>query len=274
MFGNLGLDDIFKGIKGKNEFYVPISQFGSSDANKVSQKASFMDFLKIAQRRTRKMNPIAPNQADIVNWILYDTYTAAASATIPNLVQLFVTPIGGTKTKVSTNLQFVSQLEAPQWFNMTGMGFYFTPNTTNIDVEAFLSTEYMEFWVGNLKTYLEGPIQCFPGAAGLFGSTSLGTMSAAATSFTSNFTNGWPSVHNLYDVRLPGGLNLGTDANGNAIVADGLIGITILQSQSFKVKLLADGGGASMSATSAVPIPGTGLTIQCFLHGILSRGVA
>lgn len=278
MFGNLKFDDIKEHVRNGGSLEVPVGEFGNGleaakGKGKVSQSTNFMDFLKVAKRRFRKSNPIAANQADYVNWILYDRTSFAASATVPAKVTLFNQPIGqSSKTKVDTNMEFVSKLPDPQWMNVTHVGFYFNNNVTSVDLDAFLTTEYMEFWVSQ-KVYLEGPVQCFPGGAGNFGSSSLGTMTAASTSWTNNFGNGWPSVHNLYDVRLPSGLGLGTDGQGNAVTSDGLIGITILQSQSFHVDLKADAGGATLIANNAVPIPGSGLTVGCYLHGVLSRGV-
>jgi len=264
-------DNVLKDVRQGNGFELTLKDFESK--GKIGARGTFGDFVKAAKRRIRGTNPIAPNQADIVNWILYDRIAFAASAVIPNLVKLFVTPIGGNnKTKVDTNLDQVSRLPDPLWFNTTHMGFFFNNNVLGPDLDAFFNSEYMEFWVGQ-KTYLEGPVQCFPSGAGRFGSSTLGTMAAAATSWASSQGSGWPVLSNLYDVRLPGGLNLGVDAGGQAVVADGLIGITILQGQQFNVQLKADGGGATLSAAGAVPIPGTGLTVACYLHGILSRGV-
>ncbi len=230
------------------------------------------DFAKAAKFRNRKQNPISPNQADFVNWILYDRITFAQASVVPNLSRLFVIPIGGSsKTKVDTNLELVSSLAAPQWFNCTGVSIYFNPNTAPIDLANFLNTEYMEFWVSQ-KVYLEGPLDCFPQSGGIVNSTALGTMAAAATSFITNSSNGWASAHNMYDTRLPAGMGLGTN-NGQDVVADGLMGISILQSQTFNIQLKADAGGTTMAATGAVPIAGIGLTVSARLHGILSRGV-
>ena len=77
----------------------------------------------------------------------------------------------------------------------------------------------------------------------------------------------------MFDVRLPAGIHLGVDATNTPIVTDGLIGITILQGQQFRIEMNAPAGGAVLSAVGATPFPGTGLTIMAYLYGILSRGV-
>jgi len=66
---------------------------------------------------------------------------------------------------------------------------------------------------------------------------------------------------------------LGSASNGTPLVADGIIGVTILQSQTFNIQFKADGGGASLADDSAVPVAGVGLTVNARLSGILSRGV-
>lgn len=264
-------DKVLDNVKQGHGFELNVADFASK--GKVSARGSFGDFMKAAKRRIRGSNPIAPNQADIVNWILYDRISYAAAAVIPNLSRLFVAPIGqSSKTKVDTNLDQVSRLPDPLWFNITHMGFFFNNNVLAVDLDAYFNSEYMELWVGQ-KTYLEGPVQCFPAGVGRAGAVGLGTMTAAATNVSNNQGSGWPNLANLYDVRLPGGLNLGIDAGGNPVVADGLIGITILQGQQFNVQLKADAGGITLAATGAVPVPGTGLTVACYLHGVLSRGV-
>ena len=227
---------------------------------KIGMKTSLTEFFRAAKRRARAENPIAPNQADIVKWILYDRFQFAAGTVVPNNFKFFTAPIGqGGKTKVDTNMEQVQRLADPLWFNTEGVGFFFNPQNDVADQANFMATEYMEFWVGQ-KVYSEGPIQCFPGGAGIWAA-----VGAAGTSASSN---GEPRTDNVYDVRLPAGIHLGTDTAGNAIVTDGLIGITILQGQQFRVEMNAPAGGASLQAT-----PATGLTVMCYLFGILSRGV-
>lgn len=270
------IDEIISAVREGKELYVPVGGQGLGIENIKSDKVSKADlggFLRAAKARVFKRNPISPNQADYVNWILYDRIAYAAAAVIPNLSKLFVAPISATKTKVDTNLELVSSLPAPQWMNVTGVGVYFNPTVIPADIYAYINAVYMEFWVSQ-KVYLEGPLDQFPSAGGVVATSSLGTMTAAAGNSTSNTTNGWPSTHNLYDVRLPAGLGLGTDNNGVPVVADGILGVTILQGQTFHIELKADGGGPTLqAATGVVPIVGAGLTVGVRLHGILSRGV-
>jgi hypothetical protein len=268
----MNFDQILKHVREDKEFFVPFSSEGMgierANGGKVS-KADVGAFFRHAKARFRKRNPIAPNQADYVNWVLYDEITYAAAATVPNLSRLFVVPIGGAKTKVQTNLEVVGALPAPQWFNCTGFALHIRPNVAPVDLDAYLNSAYLEFWVSQ-KVYLEGRMDMFPQAGGIIGGM---VNAAAAATGTTQVTNGWPSVHNLYDLRLPAGLALGRDGNGTPVVADGIIGVTILQSQTFRVDLKSDGGGAVLVGAAAVPFNGTGLTVGSRLHGILSRGV-
>ena len=83
-------------------------------AGKVGFKSSLSEFLRAAQRRSGAQNPIAPNQADIVKWLLYDRFTFAVATTIPNNFKFFTQPIGTAgKTKVDTNLDQVQRLPDP-----------------------------------------------------------------------------------------------------------------------------------------------------------------
>jgi hypothetical protein len=202
-----------------------------------------------------------------VKWILYDRFQFAAGTTVPNNFKFFTQPIGtNAKTKIDTNLDQVQRLPDPLWFNCEGLGFYFGILNTPQDINTFLNSTFIEFWVGQ-KVYVEGPAQCFPGGVGLSNSV-YGT----TTPFTVS-SNGQPRIDNIYDVRLPAGIHLGVDANNVPIVTDGLIGITILQGQQFRIEVNAPMGGAALLASGATPMPGNGLNIMAYLYGILSRGV-
>lgn len=204
-------------------------------------------------------NPIVPNMADYVNWFLYDRAVFAAAASIPTNSKLFTVPIGTAgKTKSDTNLEQVSQLMNPHWMNVTHLGFYFNPNVLDIDINALFDQSYFEFWV-NSKVYAEGKLNMFPAGGGIAGFSTKTTQSA--------MTNGFPQPSNMIDLRIPGGTNLGS------MVADGLTGINILQQQTFKIELNLPGGALVLTANNAVPNPGNGLTLACYLYGILSRSV-
>jgi hypothetical protein len=255
------------GVTPGEGYELSFDQLGESKrslqkrAGKVGFRTSLTEFFKAARRRGRERNPIAPNQADIVKWILYDRFQFASGTTVPNNFKFFTSPIGQNgKTKVDTNMEQVQRLADPLWFNTEGIGFFFGGPNDPTDINGFLDTEYMEYWVGQ-KVYLEGPVQCFPGGAGL-------QMAAAGVLDYRFATNGVPRTDNVFDVRLPAGIHLGTDTAGNSIVTDGLIGITILQGQQFRVEMQAPAGGFALEAA-----PGSGLNVMCYLYGILSRGV-
>lgn len=244
------MDDIRDGVG----FHLPISDImGTGKVGNVSHNTK--DFFRNAERRNKRQNPISPNQADIVNYVLYDRNIFAAGTTIANQFSFFVVPQGSAgKTGVDTNVGQVKRLEDPQWFNTMGVGFYFNPNVLFADLNSFLNTEFMQFWIGT-KWYLEGPIQCFPGAAGVTGGQTA----------TPYFVNGMQSNANMFDVRLPAGLQLGSQG-----ITDGLMGLTILQGQAFYINCYAPSGGAALTASGS---GGTGLTIMAYLYGILSRAV-
>lgn len=205
-------------------------------------------------------NPIMPNSADIVNWVLYDRFTFTTPGTLPNTFSFFTIPQGAAaKTKTDTNMELVQQLAAPQWMNVIGIGFWLGQDAIKLDLDGFINSSYMEFWVGQ-RVYAEGPLQCFPGAAGLAGVSTQANESV--------YTNGAPQASNFFDLRLPAGIGIG---GGN--VSDGLIGVTILQGQQFRVNINAPAGGWALTAAAAVPTPGNGLRVMCYLYGIMSRGV-
>ena len=139
-----GFETILQAVREGKEFFHPFGGQGFSIADVKDHKVNPIEtdyFLRHAKARNRKQNPISPNQADYVNWPLYDRISVAASGVWPQLTKLFVVPIGtNSKTKVDTNLEQVSTLAAPQWFNATGLSIYFNPNTAPIDLANFLNT--------------------------------------------------------------------------------------------------------------------------------------
>ena len=243
------------------------------------------DYLAKAEAAYRRANPIAANQADIVYWVLYDRFFLASSQVMPAKFVFFSVPQGQTittggvtytKSKQDTNMTQVSTLEAPQWMNTIGGGLYFGSNMIKADIDGILNTSYLEYWV-TAKVYAEGPLQIFPAGAGISG---VSTQTSQAT-----YTNGWPVNSNMFDFRLPAGIHLGmgTDDSGQpvSITTDGLMGISILQSQTFHVDCKTDSPSGTafyttpytLLTSSATPTAGTGANLMFYLYGILSRGV-
>jgi hypothetical protein len=245
------------------------------------------DYLQKAKRMHRGSNPIAANQADIVYWVIYDRYFVVAGGTMPGKWTYFQVPIGQnittsgntySKTKQDTNLTQVSTLEAPQWMNTIGMGVYFSSQMIKPDIDCILDNTYLEYWV-TAKIYAEGSLQLFPAGAGLYGMSDQTGQAA--------WQNGWPQATNVFDLRLPAGIHLGmgTDDSGNPvpITTDGLMGITILQSQTFHVDFKQDVSSGNqyslnslpyvLKSSTATPQAGTGYNAMVYLYGILSRGV-
>lgn len=232
---------------------------------KTSKSFSFSGLWANGRKKSVAQNPIMPNVADYVMWDYYDRFTYAAGATVPTNFNFFTVPSGTSgKTKADTNLELVSQLPNPYFINVTHIGFYFDPNVLSIDIDALFNQSYFEFIVNN-KTYAEGKLNRYPGGGGIYGVT---TKTA-----TSQLTNGTSMVGNMYDLRLPAGIQLGAGAQG-AIVADGLTGVYILQQQNFKVSVNLPGGALALTAADATPNPGTGLVLSCYLYGVLSRSVS
>jgi hypothetical protein len=210
--------------------------------------------------------PIVPNTVDLANWVLYDRITAAQGTTSASAYQFFSQPIGqNSKTKVDTNITMVKMLEAPQWFNAQTIGFEFSPGMFVADVLAFMQAYYFEFWVGQ-KIYAEGPLDCAQSGYGASFSGYAATTAATTTVQEAVVNNGDPAGMPSFSLVLPAGI---TDANGQPLPgANGINGVSILQNQSFWVNLVSV-AGVSLTATAA---GGTGLSLRCFLTGILSRG--
>ena len=195
--------------------------------------------------------PVAANMTDAVQWVLYDTLLTAAAANTLAQYTFFQVPIGGAKTKAQTNMEQVSRLADPDYFNCQAVGFEFAPNMVKVDIDQFLNAYYCEFWVGQ-KVYAEGPLSVFPSGAGLSGAT---TRNNEGT-----FSNGLPTLGNCFDLRLPAGV----------AGADGITGITILQGQQFQFRVI---GTPFALAAAAAPMNGAGLILKTYLFGIKYRAV-
>jgi hypothetical protein len=205
--------------------------------------------MRLKGRGGRACNPIDPNKADILPWVLYDTLGTAPSTATVTEFDAFTTPISATKPKGMTNLQQVQQLPAPQHFNCTAMKIYFDSQMHLADIQQFISQYYCEFWIGD-KVYAQGPIFEFPQGGGITGYTT-------ATNQQS-WGNGFMNPNAIVDFRM----------------GDNPIGHHILQGQNFYVKFLA----TNVFTTSSNSFLNANATAQALsfltvLEGILSRGV-
>jgi hypothetical protein len=208
------------------------------------------------QPRTKSLihNPIVPNMADILPWMLYDNLTVAAGQTLANTYMLFTQPVSGTRQLNLTNLPKVSELNAPEWMNLTHAFIYFAPTVIKADIENLFANSYGQLWIGD-KYYASGPLWQFPSPFGLDGFST-----ATNQQF---YQNGGAKSTNLYDLRLPEGIPLGND------VSNGIMGIPLLSGQALKFIITLTGTVTLTAGASG----GGGLNLYCGLPGILSRGV-
>ena len=224
---------------------------------RIQKKEQIGSLERRAILASKLANPIVPNTADYVPWVLYDRNVTAAAANTANRYTFFNVPIGTAgKIKADTNLEQVMQLSAPEWMSVTHLGFYFTSRMAKVDIDQFLDNYWYEFWIGD-RIYAEGPLQVAPSGFGLTGVTTQNAQSV--------FTPSTPlGTSVMWDCRLPAGLQLGN------IVADGIFGHTILQGQKFNVQVQ---GTPYALAAAGAPLFGGGLNMMCYLIGIKSRGV-
>lgn len=235
-------------------------------AGKVGKSFRLTDFFRSAKRQQRMPNPILPNMADYLQWVIYDRSAVAAGGSWPTSTSLYTSPIGqNSKTKADTNLDQVSLLPNPFWMNVTHIGLYPDPNVLLLDWIALCNQSYFEFWVNN-RVQFEGKLQHAPGGVGPNGNSTKTAESA--------YNNGYPVMSNMMDIRLPGGIGLGMDpSTGQPLVSNGVTGITILQGQQFKIQVILPGGALTLTASDATPNVGKGLTLNAELFGQLSRSL-
>jgi len=140
---------------GATEFFHPIFNEQTVDSvkfaakkAKIGEAEAFNSYSRRVKKMARANNPIAPNQADLVNWNIYDRWTVAAATATPSQFKFFTQPIGtNSKTKTDTNMEQVQRLPDPQWANVVGVGFYLSSNMIKSDIDSLLNGYYTEFWV-------------------------------------------------------------------------------------------------------------------------------
>lgn len=226
---------------------------------KASKTFVLTSLWKSARRQHYTPNPAVPNMADYLQWVLYDRAAVAAGSNWPTSTELYTQPIGqNSKTKADTNLEQVSLLPNPYWMNVSHLGLYPDPNVLLLDWIALNNQSYFEYWV-NGRVQFEGKLSHAPGGVGPLGNSQ--------KTAESSYSNGQPQMSNMLDLRMPAGINLGS------MVTNGITGITILQGQNFKIKIILPGGVLALTASTATPNIGTGITLNASLFGQLSRSL-
>lgn len=176
------------------------------------------------------------NAMDVQHEPLYDTFTAAAGATIPNNTQFFTTPSG--KTINQTNVTTPKKLDAPEAFAVMGIRFHPLENILLADFVTLMNSFVLEFWIGQ-KYYNRGPLWHYNAGGGIAG---LSTVSAASA-----YTNGLTGRIHMNELAI----NIVID--NQASFYGNLNGV--------QVALTAAGSG------------GTGATLVMLLDGLHARGV-
>lgn len=176
------------------------------------------------------------NSMDVQHEPLYDTFTAAAAAVVPNNTQFFTTPSG--KTINQTNVTTPKKLDAPEAFAVMGIRFHPLESILLADFVLLMNSFCLEFWIGQ-KYYNRGPLWHYNSGGGITGATT-----ASATSAWTNGLTGRPHMHEL-------AINIVID--NQASFYGNLNGVP--------VTLTAAGSG------------GTGATLMMLLDGLHARGV-
>lgn len=181
--------------------------------------------------------PYVANLRDAQQTPLYDTYQLAASQSTPTKIILFADPESPSKGPHLTNLKRAYQIGNNEKFTVFGMGF--APiGMDETDIISFYKNYVARLIVGQ-KTYLEAPMEHFPGGGGLAGAVST---TATATTIK-QWTNGVPSPQAVqalapeYAIEIAGG-------------------------DTFRVELV----GQSFTAQAAI-------FLRCYLFGVWEKGV-
>lgn len=167
--------------------------------------------------------------ADIIDrgpWLFYDRLTTAAGQATQQLYAFFTVGISNTKTMSDTNLT-LNRLSPPQAFSVQSVGFIFGASMLLADVTALIKNYYHEFKILS-KVYSQGPLDLFPGGAGLAGSVSTNSATAAQVQWLNNglptltAARRFPDYPRIIPAEVPFVVNVNAGAgtfNLNAAVA-------------------------------------------------------
>lgn len=189
--------------------------------------------------------------------ILWDTLTVPVATATGTDIRLYVDPISGTKTKLLTNMQLVSQLPEPQVYKAIGIQFKPAISMLREDVQNLFANFWWEFWVGD-RIYGEGHFEDAPGGSQLTGFD----VGNGATVIN----NGDPNFQNYYSFSMPA-MEIGSGQYTARIT--GYEGVDINRSERFYVKLLSPNGFTTAAAVDG----GTGINMRVNLLGFIARQV-
>lgn len=182
--------------------------------------------------------PQMANVRDQQQTPLYDTYSAAASASVPARIAFFNSRTRTADGYEITNMPSAGFLPPPNKFTVFGMAFS-AVGCDETDLLKLIKQYTAELSVGG-KEYLAAPLDFFPSPGGIFG--------AVATTATTTTIKQW---------------NNGSGGHDRAFALGPDYAITIESNERFEVNLT---GAAGFTATAAV-------FLRCYLLGVWEKPV-
>lgn len=159
---------------------------------------------------------IKANERDAQQTPIYDTYSIAAAASVPNTIPFFSSRTKGANGRQTTNLQQAGQIPNGQKFTVYGLGFG-TLDTGLADVFSLMKLYTAVLTIGT-KDYLEAPMEFFPAGVGITGFAAT-TVAATTVQATNNGTPNPAAVQMLSPenaIEIPGGVQFNVSLVGSA----------------------------------------------------------
>ena len=225
------------------------SRYPLSARRQMTQRGAYGEqpvILSADQAQGKDTNSIMQGWVDRGPWQYWDTITFAAATQVNAQYSPFSVPIGSldplsspnVKSKLQTNMQRGNQFPPPRCLLLIAIGFVFSPSFTKADINKITDGAYMEFRIDD-KIFHEGPLELFPGGAGVFGVTE--------NSGESSYYYGFPTPQTMR--------RYGDWAK------------YIAPLQQFSMTINFGGGGV------AVPTLTTGGVLRVYLDGLTDRSV-
>jgi len=198
----------------------------------------------------------AQAQAELVTQPLYSTNSVANGATVTNFFEGT-----GAGNRLLTNVDQNGVLPHPKFFRIGGFRYHPnltissaaqpTPEKSYEDMIALMQSGWFQFKIGDLKPYLQCPVQFIPSGLGLYG-FGFSNITAAATEFGYALTNGVPNFNNFLRIKH---------------------WISVPPLQSFQAQIFwAGGGGSTFTTVTAIVLNNTAVVVV-YLDGEYGREV-